>query len=66
MVVTAPTTAPSLAAIYDSLLQGRAAHSSTGGPPLDTQAAKDPASPPAPHGKGAAGTSLAPRVNILA
>jgi hypothetical protein len=61
MVVTAPTTTPSLAVIYDSLLQGRAAHSSTGGPPLDTQAVKQQAS----HGQ-AAGDTLAPKVNILA
>jgi hypothetical protein len=57
-------TTPSLALIYASL-QGRAAHSSTGGPPLDVLASSGHGQPPAQADKSAP-RSARQQVDILA
>jgi hypothetical protein len=59
------TQAPSLAEVYYSLLQTRAAHSNTGGPPLDPGASSGPA-PRSTDGGKAATDAATSQVNILA
>jgi hypothetical protein len=58
-------TVPSLAQVFDSLLETRAAHSDVGGPPLVSPAAGARTPEPADTGQTASKTSTL-QINILA